>query len=67
MENQNIGKKGTLGKLFMLFSYRDPEPFDWYQRFNGLKDILSQYLTPESKMLNVGSGNSSNVLFKSYS
>lgn len=41
---------------------RDPEPFDWYQRFSGLKDILSQYLTPESKMVNIGSGNSSMIL-----
>jgi EEF1A lysine methyltransferase 4 len=39
---------------------RDPEPFDWYQRFTGLKDLLTPIIPPESKILNVGSGNSSN-------
>ena len=37
---------------------RDPEPFDWYQRFSGVKDIICTYFTPESKILNVGAGNS---------
>ena len=23
---------------------KDPEPFDWYQRYGGLKDIVSQYV-----------------------
>ncbi|KAM3134123.1 hypothetical protein pb186bvf_013744 [Paramecium bursaria] len=37
---------------------RDPEPFDWYQRFNGFKDLVQGTFTPESKLLNVGAGNS---------
>eukprot|EP01017_Pseudomicrothorax_dubius_P000311 TRINITY_DN0_c1537_g1_i1.p1 TRINITY_DN0_c1537_g1~~TRINITY_DN0_c1537_g1_i1.p1 ORF type:complete len:223 (+),score=60.38 TRINITY_DN0_c1537_g1_i1:46-714(+) len=36
----------------------DPEPFDWYQRYSGVKDIVTQYITAESKILNVGAGNS---------
>jgi len=37
---------------------RDLEPFDWYQRFSGVKDIVTQYIQPDSKVLNVGAGNS---------
>ncbi|CAD8114643.1 unnamed protein product [Paramecium sonneborni] len=37
---------------------RDPEPFDWYQRFTGIKDLVQGCFTPESKLLNVGAGNS---------
>ena len=22
---------------------KDPEPFDWYQRYSGIKDLLAQY------------------------
>eukprot|EP01016_Furgasonia_blochmanni_P043865 TRINITY_DN6023_c0_g1_i9.p1 TRINITY_DN6023_c0_g1~~TRINITY_DN6023_c0_g1_i9.p1 ORF type:complete len:108 (+),score=36.40 TRINITY_DN6023_c0_g1_i9:148-471(+) len=32
--------------------------FDWYQRYEGVKDIVTQYITPESKILNVGCGSS---------
>lgn len=37
---------------------RDPEPFDWYQRWAGLKDIFTQTVKPTHKILNVGAGNS---------
>ncbi|EGR34823.1 protein kinase domain protein [Ichthyophthirius multifiliis] len=37
---------------------RDPEPFDWYQRFQGIKQFIVPYLTAESRILNVGAGNS---------
>jgi ubiquinone/menaquinone biosynthesis C-methylase UbiE len=37
---------------------RDAEPFDWYQRWPGIKDIVSQYVQPNSQILNVGAGNS---------
>ena len=23
---------------------KDPEPFDWYQRYSGIKDLLAQYV-----------------------
>ncbi|KAL4441978.1 hypothetical protein ABPG74_003729 [Tetrahymena malaccensis] len=37
---------------------RDPEPFDWYQRFSGVKQFIVPHLVPESKILNIGAGNS---------
>ena len=38
--------------------YRDKEPFDWYQRYTGIKDIVTQYIQPTFQILNIGSGNS---------
>lgn len=46
-------------RLFSILNSRDPEPFDWYQRFSGVKDLIANCFTPESKLLNVGAGNSS--------
>mmetsp|Transcript_39537 Transcript_39537/g.35325 ORF Transcript_39537/g.35325 Transcript_39537/m.35325 type:complete len:94 (-) Transcript_39537:178-459(-) len=37
---------------------RDLEPFDWYQRFNGIRDAFEKFITTDSKILNVGAGNS---------
>ena len=37
---------------------KDKEQFDWYQRYSGLKDIISQYVQPTYQILNVGAGNS---------
>ena len=37
---------------------RDTEPFDWYQRFSGLRDIITTNIDKEHKVLNVGAGNS---------
>ena len=37
---------------------REPEPFDWYQRWTGLKDLFVQYLEPSNQILHVGCGNS---------
>mmetsp|Transcript_113955 Transcript_113955/g.317341 ORF Transcript_113955/g.317341 Transcript_113955/m.317341 type:complete len:212 (-) Transcript_113955:245-880(-) len=37
---------------------RDPEPFDWYQRWAGLKDTLLEYVTPQNTILMLGAGNS---------
>ena len=42
----------------MLLIYRRPEPFDWYQEYSGIKDIISQYMTKSDKILNIGCGNS---------
>ncbi len=38
--------------------FRDPEPFDWYQRFSGLKDIITTHVDKGHRILNVGAGNS---------
>ena len=37
---------------------RRSEPFDWYQVYEGVKDIITQYMTKTDKILNVGCGNS---------
>lgn len=37
---------------------RDPEPFDWYQRWAGLKDIIKPCLQTDAQILNIGCGNS---------
>lgn len=40
-------------------SCRDPEPFDWYQRYAGLKDLVGQYIRKSDAILMSGCGNSS--------
>lgn len=37
---------------------KDTEHFDWYQRYNGIKDILTQYIRKDLKILMIGCGNS---------
>ena len=37
---------------------RDPEPFDWYQRFSGVKDLVAQYVKKTDHIMNIGCGNS---------
>ena len=37
---------------------KDPEPFDWYQRYDGIKEILSTYVKKEDQVLMSGAGNS---------
>ncbi|CAM9482898.1 unnamed protein product [Choristocarpus tenellus] len=37
---------------------KDPEPFDWYQRYSGLKDWIAQFIRKDDNILMVGAGNS---------
>eukprot|EP00352_Strombidinopsis_acuminata_P008272 CAMPEP_0176374618 /NCGR_PEP_ID=MMETSP0126-20121128/26895_1 /TAXON_ID=141414 ORGANISM="Strombidinopsis acuminatum, Strain SPMC142" /NCGR_SAMPLE_ID=MMETSP0126 /ASSEMBLY_ACC=CAM_ASM_000229 /LENGTH=77 /DNA_ID=CAMNT_0017735289 /DNA_START=29 /DNA_END=262 /DNA_ORIENTATION=- len=37
---------------------KDKEPFDWYQRYSGIKDVITQYMQPGAQILNIGCGNS---------
>ncbi|CAK9093673.1 eEF1A lysine and N-terminal methyltransferase (eEF1A-KNMT) (Methyltransferase-like protein 13) [Includes: eEF1A lysine methyltransferase [Durusdinium trenchii] len=37
---------------------RDPEPFDWYQRWAGLKDTFTEFAQPSHAILMLGCGNS---------
>lgn len=41
-----------------IIMYRDPEPFDWYQRYSGLKDLIGQYVKKSDHILMSGCGNS---------
>lgn len=43
---------------YIHINHRDPEPFDWYQRFSGLKDIITTHVDKSHRILNVGAGNS---------
>ena len=33
-------------------------PFDWYQRYSGVKDMITQYIQPSNQILMLGCGNS---------
>ena len=37
---------------------KDKEPFDWYQRYSGVKDMITQYIQPNFQILMLGCGNS---------
>mmetsp|Transcript_12368 Transcript_12368/g.24539 ORF Transcript_12368/g.24539 Transcript_12368/m.24539 type:complete len:209 (+) Transcript_12368:39-665(+) len=37
---------------------KDPEPFDWYQRYSGLRDLIAQYIQKDDNILMAGAGNS---------
>ncbi len=37
---------------------KDPEPFDWYQRYSGIRDLIAQYVKKEDNILVAGCGNS---------
>lgn len=37
---------------------KDPEPFDWYQRYSGIKDLAAQYVKKDDNILMAGAGNS---------
>jgi hypothetical protein len=43
-------------------SYRETEAFDWYQKYSGVKDIITQYVKKANNILHVGAGNSSKRL-----
>ena len=38
--------------------FRNLNEFDWYQEWVNLRDIISQFVKPHSKILNIGAGNS---------
>ena len=42
--------------------FRDTEPFDWYQRYEGIKNVLERYVQPTHKVLMSGAGNSRECL-----
>ena len=37
---------------------RDPEPFDWYQRYSGISELLNKYVKKDDNILLAGAGNS---------
>ena len=47
---------------YFQFKNRQPEPFDWYQIYTGIKDVITQYIQKSHRILNIGAGNSSKIL-----
>lgn len=39
-------------------AFRDPEPFDWYQRYSGVSELLNKYVKKDDNILVAGAGNS---------
>ena len=37
---------------------KDKEQFDWYQRYSGVKDMITQFIQPNYQILMLGCGNS---------
>ena len=44
--------------ISLIIFLRNPKPFDWYQDYDGVKDIVTQFIKKDSRILNVGCGNS---------
>lgn len=54
MANRPSGKKDTLSNS--PHNHRNSTEFDWYQNWENLRDIVSQFIKKDSKILNVGAG-----------
>jgi len=37
---------------------KDPEPFDWYQRYSGIQELVQKYIKKDDAILMAGCGNS---------
>ena len=37
---------------------KDKDPYDWYQRYTGVKDMITQYIQADNEILMLGCGNS---------
>ena len=37
---------------------KTPDQFDWYQKFSGIRDIVTQFVKPNDVILQIGCGNS---------
>lgn len=60
-KNSHYGKQTFWEKRYAEYEdkwFRNLNEFDWYQEWSNLRDIISQFIKPNSKILNVGAGNS---------
>jgi hypothetical protein len=58
-KNSHYGKQTFWEKRYAeypLAYHRNCTEFDWYQNWANLRDIVSQYIKRDSKILNVGAG-----------
>lgn len=44
--------------MYITVSCRDPEPFDWYQRYSGISDKIAGQINKNDRVLMLGCGNS---------
>ncbi len=44
-------------RVKLNLKFRNSTEFDWYQNWDNLKDVISQFIKKDSKILNVGAGN----------
>lgn len=61
LKEQPLWQTDLLGKTLCRVKSTSPRnctEFDWYQNWANLRDIISQYIKYDSKILNVGAGNS---------
>lgn len=60
-KNSHYGKQTFWEKRYAEYICpyaRNLSEFDWYQDWENLRDIISQFVKPKGKILNVGAGNS---------
>lgn len=60
-KNSHYGKQTFWEKRYaeyFILQHRNLTEFDWYQDWENLRDIISQFVKPKGKILNVGAGNS---------
>jgi hypothetical protein len=62
MVKLNSGKNATPSNNSSNNFIRSLEPFDWYQVYAGIKDVITQYINKTDKILNIGAGNSSKLI-----
>jgi len=44
--------------ITLFINLRNSTEFDWYQNWENLRDIVSQFIKKDSKILNIGAGTS---------
>ena len=61
LKEQPLRQADFLGEALRwvhFLRFRNCTEFDWYQNWANLRDIISQFIRYDSKILNVGAGNS---------
>lgn len=61
LKEQSLRKANILVKTLRRVKnvlFRNSTEFDWYQDWANLRDVVSQFINKNSKILNVGAGNS---------
>ena len=57
LDNTSVSNYGKQEYWEDRYNHR-PEPFDWYQVFEGIKDVICLNIDKKDRILNLGCGNS---------